>query len=119
MHDAAEAYLADVPRPVKKCMPEFKELEEKNLEAIAEAFEMSYPIPERIDEYIKEADNALLMTERRDNMSNPPEKWDIDGIGIEPDCYFVIPMTAEEAERRFLDKFVFLFHYDFLDKEKE
>lgn len=69
MHDASEAYLADISRPIKM-VPEFGDVYKKFegvLEiAIAVRFNLVYPYPE----IIKRADNALLRTEQRDLM--PP-----------------------------------------------
>lgn len=71
MHDASEAYLADISRPIKM-QPEFGDVYKKfeaRLEiAIAERFNLIYPYPE----IIKRADNCLLRTEQRDLM---PDKF--------------------------------------------
>lgn len=70
MHDASEAFLADISRPIKM-VPEFgdvyKKFEVRLEQAIAERFVLIYPYPE----IIKRADNALLRTEQRDLM--PPK----------------------------------------------
>lgn len=41
LHDAAEAYLADVPRPVKANWPEFERTEQRVLTAVQEHFHFS------------------------------------------------------------------------------
>lgn len=68
LHDAAEAYLADLARPVK-IIPElafYKVLEERVERVVAQKFDLIYPWPL----LVKEADEAACLAERRDLM--PP-----------------------------------------------
>lgn len=61
MHDASEAYLVDLPRPVKLMLPDYKSLEILTEEAIALAFPgLRFPHPD----YVKEIDNRMLNTEQ-------------------------------------------------------
>src|SRR3990167_1330499 len=63
-HDFSEAYLVDVPRPLKRC-PEFafyREAERRMMLAICERFDLSPEEPESV----RRADAVLLMTEKRD-----------------------------------------------------
>ena len=46
LHDAAEAYLADVPRPAKQQMPQFVAAEDRLLRVIVEHFGLSWPMPD-------------------------------------------------------------------------
>jgi len=65
MHDATEAYISDVPRPVKRQLPEFQHYEERLMEVIFEAFNLRYPLaPE-----VHAIDNVLLRWEARDLFS--------------------------------------------------
>ncbi|HYG76508.1 MAG TPA: phosphohydrolase [Planctomycetota bacterium] len=84
LHDAAEAYLPDVGRPIKGRLSavlfyggdfnvvNFKNLESRVLFAIAGALGVCGPFdfPE-----IKYADDVLLATEARDLMAEPPVPW--------------------------------------------
>jgi 5'-deoxynucleotidase YfbR-like HD superfamily hydrolase len=79
MHDASEAYLPDVARPVKRNIPGFSGIEDRVMEAIATHFGMSWPMPESI----KHADLVMLATERRDLMASPPFQW-VSTENIEP-----------------------------------
>jgi hypothetical protein len=61
LHDASEAYLGDLVRPLKK-LPEmavYREAEERAHAAIARAFGTVYPHPEAI----KQADDGRLLLE--------------------------------------------------------
>jgi hypothetical protein len=73
MHDAAEAYLGDMPRPLKRLLPLFKELENKHLAQMAKVFGFTFPLPPEI----KVADNRWLETERRAFL-RPPLDWELD-----------------------------------------
>ena len=61
-HDAAEAYLGDVPRPIKAQLEGFAEAERSILSAVWEAFELSAPTPEEW-ETVMQADDRLLAYE--------------------------------------------------------
>ena len=80
MHDASEAYLGDMPHPLKHRSPlgaAFKEAEEHLEAAIRERFRIRAHVPE-----IKRADRALLATERR---AFSAESWHWPELeGVEP-----------------------------------
>lgn len=107
MHDAAEAYLPDVPRPIKPYIGtyalrparSFRALEHEILVIISGCFELVYPFPEEIHA----ADLRMLVTEWRDLMAPPPRSW---GIGALPFAETIIPWSPEESEARFRRRFV-------------
>jgi 5'-deoxynucleotidase YfbR-like HD superfamily hydrolase len=78
MHDAAEAYLGDMPHPLKhrSALGEAFKQAEKHLEqAINTRFNIKPGVPE-----IKRADRALLATERR-ALSTEDWHWhELDGV---------------------------------------
>lgn len=108
MHDAAEAYVSDVPRPIKPYLGGFDEIEEKNLKAIAGRFSLKYPMPESIAEIVKKADNIILMTEKRDNMAKCDYSWGLEGK-VWPDRKHIVPYSPEEAKRGFMECYEYLF----------
>ena len=73
LHDAAEAYLIDLPRPIKRSvgMEAYGAAEKILQAAIYERFGLSPHDPE----CIKTADNQLLRTEQRDLMKPAPVAW--------------------------------------------
>ena len=76
MHDAAEAYLGDVPGPLKKCLPHFYGIESGLMRAIGAKFGFSYPekgTPEARE--LKRADIQLLVDEKAVLMAPAPEPW--------------------------------------------
>lgn len=73
LHDASEAYLGDMPKPLKAMMPEYSALEDEVSQAIADRFGAVYPWPAAV----KEADLRMLETEHRDLMFNSPP-WNLN-----------------------------------------
>jgi hypothetical protein len=59
LHDASEAYLIDVPRPVKEQLPNYKEIEYRLMGVIAGKFGFDWPLHDDI----KSADEMALQTE--------------------------------------------------------
>lgn len=103
LHDAAEAYLVDIPSPLKKMLPDFKVIEDKVDKKIAEVFGISYPHhPD-----IKKADYRMLQTERYNIMSPNYELWeDMKGIQRyhQHEIGSNMGMEPKIAEERFLEQ---------------
>ena len=76
MHDAGEAYLVDLPRPLKRqpSMAPYREAEERLMRVIAQRFGL--PPGFHDDPRVKHADQVLLATEARDLMKRPPNAWE-------------------------------------------
>jgi uncharacterized protein len=103
MHDAAEAYLGDMPHPLKHRSPlgaAFKEAEDHLEQAIRDRFGIKPDVPE-----IKRADRALLATERRAFSAETwhwPELEGVEALDLEltawsPDA------AADEFAKRFAE----------------
>jgi len=56
MHDASEAYLLDMPSPIKARLPEYKSIEDNLMRVIAEKFGFEYPLSEAV----KQVDRSML-----------------------------------------------------------
>jgi len=102
LHDAAEAYLSDLPRPVKQESLWFREVEDRLLQVVAQAFSLPWPVPDPV----WRADDVLLATEARDLMAPAPEDW---GLAAEPLPERIEPLGPEDAERAFLRTYARLF----------
>lgn len=63
LHDAAEAYLADVASPIKEAFPEFQRAEDKLQECINAVFTGTPKLHEDIVTEIKKADKIALQLE--------------------------------------------------------
>lgn len=97
MHDASEAYLVDLPRPVKVFLTEYRQYEEKVQRVIAERFGLIWPFPASVFE----ADHRLLVTEMRDLMTN----FINEGKVIKPYKEVIKPMTPSQSRRAFMARF--------------
>jgi hypothetical protein len=71
LHDAGEAYLPDVPSPIRNAFPELKRAEEQIMLCVATAFGLPWPAPE----IVKRADLAVLARERQYLMDPIPGGW--------------------------------------------
>ena len=59
MHDCSEAYLVDIPRPIKKEFSQYKIIEDKLMIFLSTKFKFNYPL----SEWIKKIDNDALQVE--------------------------------------------------------
>ncbi len=100
LHDATEAYLVDVPRPVKRCLPAYRAYEDALARVIAERFGLPWPMPEAV----KQVDTAMLLVERDQLLAPPPAPWGglSSSVRLDP---FVLPCwSPEEAHGAFLGR---------------
>jgi len=79
LHDAAEAYLADIPGPIKGDLPRFAAIERRLLQVIGAALD----VPDLALHWneVALADARACMTEARDLMGPKPAPW---GLHAEP-----------------------------------
>lgn len=101
LHDASEAYLVDVPRPIKPFLTNFKELEGRVMVAICEHFGL--PIAEPPE--VKRIDMAVLGDEMTQLMGPPPADWKLPepALGVQIHAF-----NPEAAKMLFLERFYFL-----------
>ena len=71
LHDAGEAYLVDMPRPIKKALSDYRAIETNLDRACATRFGYPYPMSDRV----REIDNRLLVTEASQLLGPHMEKW--------------------------------------------
>lgn len=73
LHDASEAYMADVPRPVKDVLPGYQEKEEALLQVIYEKF-LGAPLSAAEQRAVKQIDDDLLYYDLRDLLHIPQKQ---------------------------------------------
>lgn len=98
LHDASEAYLVDVPRPIKRMLPGYAEAEDVIMAAICDHYGLLRVMPPDV----KRLDRAILMDERLQNMEHAPVRWTTDGKPIGVTLQFWSPDKAKAA---FLEAF--------------
>ena len=100
LHDASEAYVVDVPRPLKRCLPGYRAIEDRVQHAIAARFELPPIIPAPV----KEADEAMLMAEAFQLMTVPPVAWAEYG-NVAPAEVRIECLDPDSAYRAFMHEF--------------
>lgn len=100
LHDATEAYLLDLPRPVKYAIPQYREIEDQLMAVICRRFALD-PVPPA---EIKEADTRILVDERHALLGPPPLPWksteNVAALGVTIRCW-----TPAQAAAAWLDRF--------------
>lgn len=71
LHDATEAYVGDMIRPLKRSMPAYRQTEDRLSLVIAERFGLDPVCPAGV----KEADNRILLDERAAVLGPSPQPW--------------------------------------------
>lgn len=102
IHDSPEAYLNDIPRPLKRteAFYPYRNLENNLLRKIACRFGLTGDLPQ----IVKDADEILLATEARDLMTpGALDRW--TPFRFEPQPMPINPMSWQEAKRQFLARF--------------
>jgi uncharacterized protein len=104
LHDASEAYLGDLPAPIKHdpAMAFYRAIEDRLMHAIAARFCLRPEAPESV----KRADRLLLATEFRDVIHVEDMDWIARECGCSPAGGMVIvPWPPLVAEYRFFERF--------------
>jgi hypothetical protein len=102
MHDAAEAFVGDVTRPLKSLLPEYKAIEKRIDAVIAERFKIKLSQP--AVEEITRADIAMLAAEQAAMMASHDDSWSILD-GVTPPAIHFRYWSPEEAAWRWLERF--------------
>lgn len=99
LHDASEAYLSDIVKPLKKGMPNYRNLEHRTMKLIAEKFDLLFPAPQPVSDI----DKQILRDEQLQVMAPCKHEWWCTGhtpLGAE-----IVGWTPKYAEQLFLIKF--------------
>ena len=87
LHDASEAYLCDIPGPIKKRLPEYRKIEENLMIAIGKKFGFDWPMSPQV----KMEDELMLKWE-----------WDFHVLRKKP---YQMPYSSAQAKEKFLELF--------------
>jgi hypothetical protein len=103
MHDSSEAYLLDIPSPIKQHLPNYKDIENNLMKVLAKVFKFEYPLSKEV----KQVDLEMLHWEWEHLMlGRPYVAYNTpDGSVLEePEK----PWNHKKAEKEFLDRYYFL-----------
>ncbi len=97
LHDASEAYLVDVPRPVKPYLAGYKDAEARVMAAVCDRFNLPRAMPKEVHEV-----DGRIIGDERANMAPCVAEWYATG---EPLGIWLEYWTPDQAERWFLHMF--------------
>lgn len=106
LHDAAEAYLGDMPSPIKQMLPQYKIMESRIMACVCEKFDINWVAPS-----VKYADNLLLHWEAVHQLNPVKEQWicmrKVEECFVKlPKCYMEFkPMTIRGSELAFMERY--------------
>ena len=104
MHDAAEAYLADIPRPVKSQLSGFEEMENRLLKAIGDWLGLCDPDP--LPAYVSVIDDQMISAEWPVLMPDTVVGSFAELPAASPvNDIVIVPWSLEEGKAKFLSMF--------------
>lgn len=99
LHDATEAYVGDMVRPLKKNMPTYCKAEDNIMRVICSRFGLEGKCPDEIKAF-----DTRILCDEREALMNPSEKnWTLL-YGLVPLGVVIEGWLPWEAERRFLKR---------------
>lgn len=87
MHDTSEAFLIDLPRPIKRNIPEYVRIENNLLEVIFKQFNLTFPLTDMVHQ----VDDAMLHYEYNEFFTNPNADFDF--------------WSPEKAKAKFIERY--------------
>lgn len=117
MHDAAEAYIGDITRPLKTLLPGVREIESRIMHVIAEKFSLALPEPSELAEYddqIQRLEGEMFMPQHdRRFISREGHHDELHALTINQERRLsrdiLTPVTPMGAEIMFLLRFQEIF----------
>ncbi len=108
MHDAAEAYIVDVPRPIKR-QPEmlaYRNIEDHLITTIATKFNLKWDVMDLGDfpEAVHEYDARILLDERAALLGQKPQNWAPELEAMRPLGVKISGWQPDQAETLFLNR---------------
>ena len=104
LHDGVESVLADVARPIKSLLKDYKALEA----ALDIAMRKQFALPEQMTDGCKRADTIALMIEAREIMPNKGANFenipDEDLLAAKKASYMIAAWSPENARERFMTR---------------
>ncbi len=99
LHDATEAYVGDMVRPLKIQIPVFSEIEDRVMVCVAEKFGLSTAI---MPDEVKDADNRIIVNEKAELLVNTDHNWGLEHL--EPLVVEIIGWYPPAAEVKYIQR---------------
>lgn len=106
LHDAPEAFIADLPRPVRSQLPSYNDIEAGLWQVCAQRWGLLDADGAKFlydEEILRRADDTALVTEKRDLMAVSMH-WGLEEE-VEPVPRTILPVPSSEARGHFLERF--------------
>jgi hypothetical protein len=98
LHDAPEAYIADIVKPAKPYIEGYDAAESRLMGAVCDAFGLDRSEPQAV----KIADCAVLADEAEQIMGPHPDDW---SLPFDPTGQSIVGYSPKEARQLFLDRY--------------
>lgn len=102
LHDAPEAYVIDLPAPIKAALPDYRSMEAKVWSAIVDYFGLK--TDDETMHFVDMADQDVFAMEARDLMQNPPE-WHQRLRDLRPEPMTIVPRGPGLSKESFIMMF--------------
>lgn len=106
MHDSTEAYMIDLPTPIKATMPIYAEREHELMALITNSFDLpNHGEHTQLPSIVKLADAVALVTEARQLMRDGLKDWSERQQRIASHPIRIVSLIPAEAKRAFLARY--------------
>lgn len=99
LHDAPEAFICDIMKPLKRLLPDYAEVEKRVEAAVFRRFGIAVDLPQSV----QDADLILLATEQRDLMPYNGDSYISKTVMPLPQT--IVPVSPAVAKEMFLSRY--------------
>ncbi len=101
LHDAQEAYVCDIPSPLKHLLPDYCKMENY----VESVIRRKFGLPEAVSDPVKYADLIMLATERQELDIHDGSEWPVlAGIPV-TNQFTISPLRPGQAYGLFMKRF--------------
>lgn len=113
LHDASEAYIGDLPTPLKRLLPDFSVIEKRLQSVIEDSFGLNANNVQITRADVKKLDNRIRLDEIEMAINDPAKTYGLERVwGLDPDLQ---PLGADvrcldraDAFEQFVDTFIWV-----------